>query len=431
METYKGPNLCDNHTILCLKDLNQHFNDYRRWGEGGTMTGQSASVQLESLGAATAREEIETQTDFSGRTPGKRLASIDALRGFDMFWLMQEEAGLVLAIAAALHLPFLGVLAKQLDHTPWVGFTFWDLIAPLFLFVVGLSLPLAIQSRLRRGESRQAILYHILRRTLVLIILGLIFNGILKLDFAHYRYTGVLQRVALSYVFAAVITLMTKLRGQIAWTVALLVGYWAIMGLIPVPGFGRNILTPQGNLEGYIDRLFLPGKFCCFIYGDNEGYLSTIPSVATVMLGVLCMHVLQAKRSERFKMLALVGGGIASLGLGLLWGIVFPIITRLWTSSYTLYSNGWCMLLFALFYWIIDVKGYTRWSFWLKVIGLNALTIYVVQEVFRFRPIAESVAGGLANHSGAYSALVMGLAIVGVKWLFLYFLYRQKIFLKA
>jgi predicted acyltransferase len=228
---------------------------------------------------------------------GLRLASIDALRGFDMFWLMQEDPGMLLALAAALHLPFQAVLRKQLDHTPWVGFTFWDLIAPLFLFIVGLALPFAIQSRLRRGESRKTILFHTLRRTALLIVLGLIYNGILGLNFPEFRYTGVLQRIALSYVFAAIITLMTGLRGRIAWTIALLAGYWAIMALIPVPGFGRNVLTMQGNLEGYIDRLFLPGKFCCYVYGDNEGYLSTIPSVATVMLGVLCTHILQAKRA--------------------------------------------------------------------------------------------------------------------------------------
>src|ERR1700742_5240554 len=186
--------------------------------------------------------------------PGRRLASIDALRGFDMFWLMQEESGLVLALAAALHLPFQAVLARQLDHTPWVGFTFWDLIAPLFLFIVGLSLPFAIESRQRRGNCNKTILLHILRRTALLIVLGLIFNGILQLNFSDFRYTGVLQRIGLSYVFAAIITLITKLRGQIGGTVALLVGYWAIMALIPVAGFGRNVLTQQGNLEGYIDR---------------------------------------------------------------------------------------------------------------------------------------------------------------------------------
>jgi predicted acyltransferase len=122
--------------------------------------------------------------------PGRRLASIDALRGFDMFWLMQDETGLVLA--AALHLPFQAVLAKEFDHTPWVGFTFWDLIAPLFLFIVGLSLPLAIQSRLRRHESRKTILFHILRRTALLVVLGLVLNGILQLNFSNFHYTGVL-----------------------------------------------------------------------------------------------------------------------------------------------------------------------------------------------------------------------------------------------
>jgi predicted acyltransferase len=361
----------------------------------------------------------------------KRLVSIDALRGFDMFWLMQEETGLVLALGAALHLPFQGFLARELDHTPWVGFTFWDLIAPLFLFIVGLSLPLALERRRELGQSNRTIVGHILRRTAVLIVLGLIFNGILRLDFSDYRYTGVLQRIALSYVFAALITLFCKLRGQIAWTVALLLGYWAIMALIPVPGFGRNVLTPEGNLEGFIDRLFLPGKFCCYIYGDNEGYLSTIPSIATVTLGVLCSHLMHMKRSETFKTLALIAGGAACIGVGLLWGLWFPIITRLWTSSYTLYCNGWCMLLFAVFYWIIDVKGWRRWAFPLVVIGMNPLTIYVVQEIFDFKHVSTVFAGGLANHAGVYAVLVMAVATVLTKWLFLYFLYRQKIFLKA
>jgi predicted acyltransferase len=362
---------------------------------------------------------------------GKRLESIDALRGFDMFWLMQEDPGLMPALVAALHLPHQALIAKELDHTPWIGITAWDLIAPLFLFIVGLALPFAIQSRLRRGESKKTILNHMLRRTLLLIVLGLVFNGILKMHFSDFRYTGVLQRVALSYIFAAIITLFTKLRGQVAWTIALLVGYWAIMALIPVPGFGRNVMTPQGNLEGYIDRLFLPGKFCCYVFGDNEGYLSTIPSIATVMLGVLCTHILQAKWTERLKVFALVGGGVASLGLGLLWGMAFPIITRLWTSSYTLFSNGWCMLLFALFYWLIDVKGYRKWAFWLKVIGLNALLIYVVQELIDFKYVAGMFITGIADHSGAYSTLITAATIVFCKWLFLYFLYRQKIFFKA
>jgi predicted acyltransferase len=395
------------------------------------MTGQVIAPSMEDHAGASPIAGTLPLTDAPAGLPGKRLASIDALRGFDMFWLMQDDTGLMLGIASALHLPFQGLLAKELDHTAWVGFTFWDLIAPLFLFVIGLSLPFALNRRRELGQSDKTILSHILKRTVVFILLGLVYNGILQLSFADFRYTGVLQRVALSYVFAAIITLFTRLRGQIAWTVALLLGYWAIMTLIPVPGFGRNVLSPQGNLEGYVDRLLLPGKFCCFVFGDNEGYLSTIPSIATVMLGVLCGQLMRARRSDRFKTLVLVAGGVASIGAGFLWGLSFPIITRLWTSSYTLYSNGWCMVLFALFYWIIDVKGYRKWSFWLTVIGLNALTIYVLQEVFDFRHVAEAFAGGLINHAGIYHVLVLATAIVLSKWLFLYFLYRQKIFLKA
>ncbi len=363
--------------------------------------------------------------------PSKRLASIDALRGFDMFWLMQEQASLILVIAATLHLPGQALLAKELDHTPWIGITAWDLIAPLFLFIVGLTLPLALNRRKEYGQSNKVIVGHILKRTVILILLGLVFNGILKMDFADYRWTGVLQRIALSYVFAALITLFFKLRGQIWWTVGLLMGYWAIMALIPVPGYGANVLTQQGNLEGYIDRLFLPGQFCCYVFGDNEGYLSTFPSIATVMLGVLCSHLIHSRKSQMWKVKALVAGGLGCLVVGQVWGIWFPIITRLWTSSYTVYSNGWCMLVFALFYWLIDVKGWKRWAFWLTVIGMNPLLIYVVQEVFDFSQASNILFGGIANHSGFLKVLILAVGTVLVKWLFLYFLYRQKIFLKT
>ena len=159
-----------------------------------------------------------------------------------MFWLMRGEK-LVLALAAALHLPFAASLAVQLDHSQWLGFTCWDFIAPLFLFVVGLSMPYAISKRLERGEGRRGIYLHIVRRTLLLIALGLLFNGILKLDFANFRYAGVLQRIALSYFFAALITMGARVRGQMYWTAGLLLGYWAAMTFIPVPGFGAGVFT--------------------------------------------------------------------------------------------------------------------------------------------------------------------------------------------
>jgi predicted acyltransferase len=360
----------------------------------------------------------------------RRLESIDVLRGFDMFFLMQEEPGFLLAFFAAIHLPFRGIWMHQLSHTEWVGFTFWDFIAPLFLFIVGLSLPFSISHRIARGESKRKLLGHIFRRTIILILLGLVFNGILQLDIANFRYAGVLQRIALSYFFAALITLYTNVRSQIIWTAVLLLGYWAIMTLIPVPSYGPGNLTPQGNLESFIDQRFLPGKFCCFIYGDNEGYLSTIPSIATVLFGVLCGHLVRSSQSSQKKLQILAGGGVLSLAVGLLWGLKFPIITRLWTSSYTVFSNGWAMLIFALFFWIIDIKQFRKWAFPFKVIGLNSITIYVVQGIFNFLCVATVFVGGLANHAGAYSELILATSVLAVKWLFLYFLYRQKIFIK-
>lgn len=364
--------------------------------------------------------------------PSRRIHSIDSLRGFDMFFLMQEDPALIMALWTALGLPFRDVLAKQLDHTPWIGFTFWDFIAPLFLFLVGLTLPLALSRRIAVLGSRRALFMHVVRRTLVLIVLGLIFNGILALHFSDYRYAGVLQRIALSYFFAALITLFTGVRGQIIWTAGLLVSYWLMMAFIPVPGFGAGVLTPQGNLEGYIDRLFLPGKFCCFVYGDNEGYLSTIPSIATVMLGVLCGRLMSSPLSDKKKLQYLAGGGLTSVLLGVGWGTFFPIITRLWTSSYTLLCNGLSMLLFAVFFWIIDVRRYRKWAFPFVVIGLNALTIYIVQNLFDFSHVSNIVFGGLISHmAGAWKAVLLAASIVFAKWLFVYFLYRQKLFLKA
>ncbi|MEK7405235.1 MAG: DUF5009 domain-containing protein [Acidobacteriota bacterium] len=359
-----------------------------------------------------------------------RVLSIDALRGFDMFWLMQGDK-LVVAFFAACRLPFSAGIAAQMRHSRWEGFTFWDFIAPLFLFVVGLSMPFAFSRRLERGGSRKDLYRHIVRRTLILILLGLVFNGLLDLDFSNFRYAGVLQRIALCYFFAALIVMNSGVRGQALFTAGLLLGYWAAMALIPVPGFGAGVLTPEGNLAGYIDRAWLPGRFCCYKFGDNEGYLSTIPAVSTTLFGVLCGHLLRSSVPQIGKVRALLAGGAASLLLGWLWSLAFPIITMLWTSSYVLWANGWCMLLFGLFYWIIDLRGRRKWAFPFMVIGLNAITIYVVQSQFDFSAVSNIFIRGFVNSVGAYKPLVAAASVVAVEWLLLYFLYRQRIFLKV
>ena len=363
-----------------------------------------------------------------------RVVSIDALRGFDMFWLIRGYG--VVTAGAALIGPEVGkAVASQFDHSRWVGFTFWDFIAPLFLFVVGLSMPYSISKRLQRGDSRKELYIHILKRTGILLLLGWVMNAWFALDFP-LRITGVLPRIALSYLIAALIVMGTGVRGQILWTIGLLLGYWAAMALIPVPGFGAGVYTMEGNLSGYLDRLLLPShvRWCCADYakfGDFMGVLGTFPSAASVMPGVLCGHLLRSSMPASRKLLVFWGGGAAAVGLALLWGMVHPIVTALWTSSYVVYAAGWSMMLYGLFYWLIDVRGYHKWAFPFVVIGMNALTIYFLQSQFRFADFANIVMRGIIHRSGRYGDLLTFASTLAVEWLFLYWLYRKRIFWKV
>ncbi len=362
--------------------------------------------------------------------PKDRVLSIDALRGFDMFWIIGGGT-LVVRLFEWLKLPFSNTVIRQMEHSAWNGFTFEDLIFPLFLFIVGLSIPFALGKRITLGDSRGSIYRHILRRFAMLFILGLIYNGLLNLDFGHMRYAGVLQRIALCYLAASLIFVHTGVRGQAIWAGAILLFYWAAMTLIPVPGTGAGVLTPEGNLASWIDRQMLPGRFCCFDYGDNEGILSTIPAISTALLGILASHWLRSTRSQRAKILGLLIGGAASLALSLLWNLAFPINKLLWSSSYVLFAGGWSLLLLALFYVIIDVWGIRGWSFFFVVIGLNAITIYVVSGLVNFNDLVNPFIRGVAAHLGDFRPVFVVTAALAAKWLFLWFLYKQKIFLRA
>jgi predicted acyltransferase len=364
------------------------------------------------------------------KAPAGRMVSIDALRGFDMFWIIGGDA-FFRALFKLSDAPWAAALKVQLHHTKWDGFTFYDLIYPLFLFIVGVSMPFAISKRLQRGDSRSDLYAHIIKRTLVLLAFGLIYNQILELNFDNFRWTGVLQRIALCYFFAAIVFMNFRIKGQAIAIAVILFAYWAIMTLVPVPGHGAGVLTPEGNLASYIDRLLLPGRMCCFKFGDNEGILATLPAVASVLLGGLAGHLLSSSFESKKKLLGLVIAGIAGLALGLLWNLVFPINKLLWSSSYVLYTAGWSFLLMALFYWVIDMRGYQKWAFPFVVIGLNPITIYVLDRVFDFGAVAGIFVNGIIGYLGALEPVVWIASMFVVKWLFLYFLYRQKIFLKA
>jgi len=360
----------------------------------------------------------------------KRVASIDALRGFDMFWITGGEE-----IIRALHKMYPGsttdVLNTQFTHMPWAGFHFYDLIFPLFLFVVGVVLPFSLGKRAEAGGKRARLYLRICRRLVVLFVLGLVYNGLLDFNFHNLRIAGVLQRIALCYFFAALIVMNTKIRGQVAFFAGILLAYWAVMMLVPVPGVGAGVITMQGNLASFIDRHLLPRPYCCFALGDNEGILSTLPAIATTLLGVLAGQWLRSRHSPNRKTLGLLAAGVASLLVGWAWSFNFPIIKNIWTSSFVLVAGGWSLLLLALFYWIIDVRGYKRWAFFFTIIGVNAITIYLVNNLFDFGTITTIFVHGFIHHLGAVEPLFWAVSVIMTSWLFLYFLYRQKIFLKV
>jgi len=358
-----------------------------------------------------------------------RIVSIDALRGFDMFWIIGGEE-LVTRFANLWKGTLAQKVEQQLSHVEWEGFHFEDLIFPLFLFIVGLVLPFAISRRLQQGRSRARIFVHIIKRAAILILLGLILNGLLRFNWPRMRWPGVLQRIGLCYFLAALLVLCTKWRTQAIVTAAVLLLYWAAMMLIPVPGYGAGVLTKEGCLSSYIDQKLIPGVLY-YKYGDNEGVLSTLPAACTALLGALAGHWLCSNRSGNRKAIGLAAAGIVSLLVGYLWGMVFPIIKLVWTSSYVLYAAGWSMLLLALFYWIIDVKGCRKWAFFFSVIGMNPITIYFLRGFVDFDSIAEFFFAGLARYAGPLNPVILPAAVLAVEWLFLWFLFRRRIFFKV
>jgi predicted acyltransferase len=374
--------------------------------------------------------------------PPDRLLSIDALRGFDMFWIIGGDA-LLRALAHWADWPFQGRIDEQLEHAEWEGFHFYDLIFPLFLFLVGVVLPFSLGKLRERGEPRWRTYWRIVRRTVLLFALGLVYNHFLQLgfytpplgfDFSGVRVTGVLQRIAICYGVAALVVLHTGVRGQVAITAALLLGYWALLAFVAAPGSGTGDCSRYGNLAGYVDAHYLPGKILAeyYGYGDNEGLLSTVPAVGTALLGALAGHWLRwGGRSGMRKLMGLAGAGVVGLLLGWAWGLCFPIIKNLWTSSFVLFAGGWSLLLLALFYGVIDLLRWRAWAFFFVVIGANAITAYLLPDVIDFQKVGHFFLGGVERHAGAFGPVVAALGVLAAEWLLLLYLYRRRLFLRV
>jgi predicted acyltransferase len=368
-----------------------------------------------------------------------RLQSLDALRGFDMFWIISAEV-IIHGLSQATNLPVFNWMSGQLHHSPWNGFTFYDMIFPLFIFIAGVSMPFSFGKQFEKNIAnrlsvKKNIYKSLIKRTIILILLGMIVNHAQNLSgYENTRFASVLGRIALSCFFAALIFLNTNLRGQLISFFILLLGYWAALTLIPVPGFGAGVLTPEGNLSAYIDRIFLPGKVLRKVY-DPEGILSTIPAIGTALLGVFGGQFLRHsfdKINELRKGLILFIAGIILLLLGLLWNIVFPINKNMWTSSFVLYAGGWSLLLLSVFYLVIDVWKMRKWSMPLVWIGMNSILIYMASHgVVNFESSSQFLFGGLINLTPEMWHLTwvwVGVALI--QFVLLYFLFKKRLFWK-
>jgi predicted acyltransferase len=359
-----------------------------------------------------------------------RLMSLDALRGFDMFWIVGADS-----LVAALHKlsdnRFTATLATQLGHVAWGGFHFEDLIFPMFVFIVGVSAVFSLDRMIEREGRGRAVL-RIVRRSLVLYAFGVLIYGGFDGPLAHVRLLGVLQRIALAYLFTGLIYCYFGWRGRLAWCVGLLVGYWALMTFVAAPGGVAGDFSEGHNLANWLDSHYLPLRKWDGDH-DPEGLLSTLPAVANCLLGTFAGLLLRdSTRDNRRQALYLLGAGLALVAAGWLWNMQFPVIKKIWTSSFVLVACGYSCLLLGAFHFVIEGLGWRRWAMPFVWIGANAITIYLVHELINFNKLAARFVGGElgADLFGRYEQLVVALVGLLLTFGLCGFLYRRKLFLR-
>jgi predicted acyltransferase len=401
-----------------------------------------------------------------------RLVSVDALRGFDMFWILGADA-LMLSFGTLSHFAPVRAVSAQLEHKDWAGFAFYDLIFPLFVFIVGVSLVFSLTGLLAR-ESRPTAVKRILRRALLLFALGVFYNGGLTQPWPDVRLVGVLQRIAIAYAATGLLFCFLRPRTLAVVTVAILIGYWAAMTFIPIrdiqltdpaliarwpdlaldekgrvqrndvrPLFNAMEPTltarfePGLNVADHLDFRVVPGRMYDRYY-DPEGLLSSFPAIATCLLGVFAgLRLQRTDLNEKKRVSGLIIAGISALAVGWIWHLEFPVIKKIWTSSYVLVAGGWSFLLLALFYYVVDVRRWRGWCQPFVWIGMNPITLYLLSAVVGFHEIAQRLVGGSISRFldhyiivGAGGILVT-LVSLGLVIALARFLYVRKIFLRV
>jgi predicted acyltransferase len=360
-----------------------------------------------------------------------RLLSLDALRGFDMFWIIGGDA-FFRSLAEVTNWGWARAWAAQLEHVEWAGFHFYDFIFPLFMFISGVAIPLSLLAKAETAADKRPIYLKLVKRALLLVVLGFVYNHLTDLQFSTQRYASVLGQIGLAYLFAALIMLKVRsLKGRLAALAGILVGYAAVQLLVPVPGIGAGILTPEGTINGWVDRLLLPGRLYDRVF-DPEGILCILSATSVTLMGGLAGLVLRSGKIAPYrKTLILAASGVGLTTLGYVLGGFYPIIKKAWTSTFDIYAAGLSFILLALFYLVIDVWGLQKWSFFFRVIGMNSITIYLGTRMIDFDHTSQFWFGGLARLSRTAGILVIEAGAIAVEWLVLYFLYKKKVFLRV
>ena len=360
--------------------------------------------------------------------PQKRLHSLDALRGFDMLWI---SGGGYLAILIS-RMTGVTWLEEQMHHAHWDGFHFEDLIFPMFMFISGVAITFAVKSKLEKNVPKKNLFWKVFKRMVMLIILGLLYNGVFQKGFEDPRIASVLAQIGIGYFFASLIVIyFESFRSRIIWVVSILVGFGIIQLLIPVPGHGAGVLTPEGSINSYIDQLFLPGRL---IYGnhDPEGILCSLSATGITLLGTIAGNILRRKKTTDWQKIGyLVATGVGLIILALLFSSFYPIIKKAWTSTFNMLAGGISFILLALFYLIIDHWKFQKWAFYFRVIGMNSIFVYLFYRIVNTQHIAEFFIGWLAKPLGENGEIILALGSMAVVWLVLYFMYKKKIFLKV
>jgi predicted acyltransferase len=374
--------------------------------------------------------------ELSEPRQNRRIASIDALRGVNMFWLIGVDGAMVSLAEMTRHRgPLVSAvgnfLGTQFVHESWEGLHFYDFIFSLFIFITGASIVLSLPGSVEREGSIKAHL-RVVRRSLLLFVMGVLVYISFDENWRDLRLLGVLQRIGLCYFFTSLMFLNFNMRGMVVALVTLLVGYWALMTFVPVPGIGAGSYAPDANLANWIDYNYLPGRLW-EVTRDPEGILSTFPAIGTCLFGVFAGLLLRDARiaAER-KTLWLITGGCVLLAAGYLWALQFPIIKAIWTSSFVLVTAGYSAILLGVTHHMVDVWKWQRWATIFTWIGANAITLYILNQ-----SVVERIVGGdlaasfdraLTKGAGGFSLNILALLLA---IMLARFMYRRKIFVRV